>query len=67
MKNHNEKTIAKLAYSIPEAAQVIGISPRKFHDLLSGGYLASVRIGGRRLIRHADLAHFVAGLEEWSA
>ena len=68
MKKRDEKSpVVKLAYSVPEAAEAIGISPRKFHDLMTAGYVASVRIGSRRLIRHADLAQYIDGLEEWSA
>jgi excisionase family DNA binding protein len=41
---------ARLAYSIDEAAQAIGVSKRTIEELLSTGQLRSKVIGRRRLI-----------------
>ena len=43
-----------------EAAEFLNLSVRSLHDLISRGALASVRIGGRVLIRPEDLRSFVA-------
>lgn len=68
MKKQQERSpVVKLAYSVEEAAEVISISTRKFYDLLGRGDLRSVRVDGRRLVRHEDLVGYVAELEEWSA
>ena len=54
----------RLTYSVVEAAAVLGISRRSVYELLGSGSLRSVKIGNRRLIRHADLERFVAELED---
>jgi len=46
---------ARLAYSVKDAAAVSSISRSKLYELMKAGFLGSVRIGGRRLIRHSDL------------
>jgi len=40
----------KLAYSVTEAAEVIGISDRKMRDLINVEGFPSVRLGGRAII-----------------
>jgi excisionase family DNA binding protein len=59
----SDTSAVKLAYSVDEAGEMIGISRRKLYELLLSGQLASVKIGSRRLVRHADLEAFVAGLD----
>jgi excisionase family DNA binding protein len=51
----NQKLMSKT-----EAAEFLSISVRSLHDLISRGALASVRIGGRVLIRPEDLSAFIA-------
>ena len=46
---------ARLAYSVAEAAQLLGISLRSMRHLLRTGRLGFVRLGRRVLIRHVDL------------
>lgn len=41
---------AKLAFSIKEASATTGLSRSKLYSLMASGQLASIRIGGRRLI-----------------
>ena len=48
--------------SCSEAARALGISKSGVYNLLRDGVLPSVRLGGRTLIRAADLEKFVAGL-----
>jgi excisionase family DNA binding protein len=50
-----EVALARLAYSVAEAAVVSGLSRSKLYELMNGGALSSVKIGSRRLIRHGDL------------
>ena len=47
--------LERLAYSVLEAAAVTGLSRSKLYELIQSGGLSSIKIGGRRLIRHADL------------
>lgn len=47
--------LQRLAYSVAEAAAVIDISRSKLYELLGSGELQSIKIAGRRLIRHSDL------------
>lgn len=46
---------ARLAYSVPEAAIMIGVSKSIVWRLISDGKLSSVKIDGRRVVRHSDL------------
>ncbi len=63
-KGGGEMAPMKLAYSVIEAGEMIGVCRRTIYELLTSGQLRSVRIGRRRLVRHDDLAEFVADLEE---
>jgi excisionase family DNA binding protein len=47
--------LQRLAYSVAEAAAVSNLSRSKLYELLGSGELHSVKIAGRRLIRHCDL------------
>ena len=55
--------LTRLAYSVEEAAAIIGISRRTVYELLRTGQLRSVKIGSRRLIRHTDLERFIDELD----
>jgi excisionase family DNA binding protein len=45
----------RLALSIMEAAQAVGISRAKLYTEIKTGSLATLRIGGRRVVRVVDL------------
>jgi excisionase family DNA binding protein len=53
----------RLAYSVDEAAEVIGVSRDHIYDLLRTGLLRSVKSGRRRLITKGQLEAYLAGLE----
>jgi excisionase family DNA binding protein len=53
--------IVRLAYSVPEVAKLIGISKSKIWELIRSGTLNSVKICGRRVVRHSDLLALLAG------
>jgi len=55
---------SQLVYTVVEAAQALRLSRSKTYELLRNGRLRSVRIGGRRLVRRADLERFVKELGE---
>lgn len=54
--------VPRLAWSVEEAAEILGISRRTIYELLRAGTLRSVKIGSRRLIRQSDLEEFLLGL-----
>lgn len=49
----------KLVYSIPEVAQVLGLSKSNTYDLVQRGHLPSVRIRGRVLVPKLALAQML--------
>jgi excisionase family DNA binding protein len=51
-----------IALGVKEAAAHIGVSSWTLRTLINAGELPTVWIGGRRLLRVADLAAYVAGL-----
>ena len=54
----------RLALSIPDAAKAVGISRSKLYELLDERALASLKIGGRRLILRSDLEAFLEAARE---
>ena len=56
-------TPEKLAYSIREAADALGISPEKVRRLIKAGRLKSVMLDGRRLIHRDHLIEFADRLK----
>ena len=48
--------------SVPEAARLLGVSPRHLHDVLNRGEIDSRYSGSRRLVRLASLRAFIDGL-----
>jgi excisionase family DNA binding protein len=40
----------RILHSVPEAAQLLGVSARKLHYMIARGEIASVKIGERRLV-----------------
>ncbi len=51
--------VHRLAYSVEEAGQMIGISRRTIYELIRSGQLVSIKIGSRRLVRHVDLERYL--------
>jgi excisionase family DNA binding protein len=48
-----------LSYGPDEACKLLGIGRTLFFNLLKTGEIPSLTIGGRRLVRHADLVAFL--------
>jgi excisionase family DNA binding protein len=44
-----------IAYSVPDAARAIGVSPRTIYNLGERGELQLIKLGGRTLVRRSDL------------
>ena len=57
----------KLAYSVDEAAERLGIGRTLAYDLIREGRLPSLKLGHRRLIARADLEAFVEALRRGEA
>lgn len=53
--------MVRLAYSVPEVAKLIGISKSKIWELIRSGELSSIKICGRRVVRHSDLLALLGG------
>jgi excisionase family DNA binding protein len=49
----------KLAYSVEEASEALGIGRALMYDLLMSGRLHSIKVGARRLIPASALAEFL--------
>lgn len=52
----------RLAYTVPETARLLGISRAGVYNLIHAGTVVSVKLGGRRLVRRADLEALLADL-----
>jgi len=52
--------IRPLLLSIPDAAAALGIGRTLVNELVSMGELASIKIGGRRLVRLDAIEQYVA-------
>lgn len=60
MKTLDKST--RLAFSVDEAAEIIGVSRAKLYQLFSSGLIARRKIGSRTVILADDLARFLGGL-----
>lgn len=51
--------LPRLAYTVAEVAESLGISEREVHRRAVAGEIPSFKIGRRRLIRRADLETYL--------
>jgi len=51
----------KLAYSVEEACQALGIGRALAYELIMSGRLHSIKVGARRLIPASALQEFLGG------
>jgi excisionase family DNA binding protein len=56
--------VRPLAYSVPEAAEVAGLSRAHLYRAMQVGDLASVKTGSRRVVLHDDLVAWLHGQRE---
>jgi excisionase family DNA binding protein len=56
-----------LAYSVDEAARVLGVSRRTVYELIAEGRLHSAKLYARRLVTRAELERFLAELASGAA
>ncbi len=54
----------KLAFSVREAAEVLGIGQTLAKELVRTGELRSIKVGRRRLVAKVDLESFVEDRRE---
>jgi len=54
--------VEPLAYSIRQCAAAIGVSERQIYVLAARDGLPTVKIGGRRLVRRADLERWISAM-----
>ena len=50
-----------ISYRVPDAAEMIGISPARLWDIIAQKRIVARRIDGATVIMHDDLHAFVAG------
>ena len=50
---------SKIAYRIDEAVKATGLGRTFLYERIATGELKSIKVGGRRLIRQADLLEFL--------
>ena len=50
----------RLCYSVAECADAIRVSPRQVYTLAKDYGLPTILLGGRRLVRRADLERWIA-------
>jgi excisionase family DNA binding protein len=53
-------------FTVVEVAELLGIGRSKVYELLYGGELKSVKIGGSRRVRYSDLGEYVRYLDDAS-
>jgi excisionase family DNA binding protein len=51
--------VERLTYTVPEAAEAIGISDTQARRMIAAGLIPSMRIGRRVLVSRAELAAWV--------
>ena len=56
-----------LAYSVPDAARLLGLSPRAIYNRIATGEIRSFKVGPRRLISRDSLREFIANRESEAA
>lgn len=54
----------RMAWSVEEVAMSLGVSRRLVYELIRTNALRSVKVGGRRLVRHDDLKSYLDGLTD---
>ena len=54
----------KLAYTIPEAAEAVGLSRSMLYEQLSRGKLRAVKCGGRTLLQRIELERWLRSLPQ---
>lgn len=63
-RRHDDEWLAnRLAVSPFEAGQVMGLSRDTVYKLMNDGTIASVKLGGRRLIRTSELRRLLGEVE----
>lgn len=59
-QTNHEPVAGQILYSVPQAARVLGISPRMLWRFIARGELRARSIGARRLVHRRDLEKFAA-------
>ena len=55
-------TVEKMAYSIQETSEAIGVHPNTIYSLVKSGKLPAITLGRKKLISKLELAKWLAGL-----
>lgn len=60
---HQPYEAYRLTHSVPDAARILGVSRSKLWAMIATEGFPVVKVGGRTLVRDADLRAFVASLQ----
>ena len=60
MSEVTSRPAERLAYSVDEVAQIIGLSRDLLYDQMRSGRLGSIKVGRRRIITRQQLDAFLA-------
>lgn len=58
--------IARLLYTVPDAADQLSVSERTMRQLIRDGQVESVLLGRRRMVPHQGLADYIERLRRAS-
>lgn len=58
------ESIKPIAFSVRDAVTYSGLSRSRLYELMTAGEIASLQVGGRRLIRRESIDAFFAKLAE---
>lgn len=61
--NGHHPASRKRLYTLDEAANSLGISRTRLHQLVASGAIRSLKLGRRRMFRPVDLDDYVEGLD----
>ncbi len=56
--------VPKALYGVPEAAELLSLSPAFLRQLIMAGRIGSCKVGGRRVLSWGQVQAFVRSLEE---
>jgi excisionase family DNA binding protein len=58
-----DKAVSKLAFTVEEACEAVGLGRSYIYEAMSNGRLRSFKAGRRRLVSRAALVEFISAME----
>lgn len=63
MKHMSGSSVPKLAYSMKEAGEALGVGHQKIYDIVNDGTLRTYKVGRRRFCSHDAIVEFIRARE----